>query len=388
MMSFSVSIQMTPDEEFLAKCLLHRTSLQDSSLVSLYRLLGDDRAFELCKRNKITSIAADSLIYCGVKLNHRWIRELNNVSETIDEYMLELDRVAALLASSNIQLIALKNSGITRAIYPYHASSPMGDIDVLVAKDDFLVAHDILVKDGFLFKYRSPNETATPEHALKSGGAEYLVELPSGRHLWFELQWRPVSGRWIRPHQEPDTDDLFDRAISIPNSNAYILNPVDNLIQVCLHTAKHSYIRSPGFRLHTDVDRIIRASQIDWDLFCSTVRSLRIKTACYFSLALAESLLGTPTPQYVLCKLRPSLFKRTLIVIWLQRLNLFYPDDPKWNKFTYPLFVALLYDNLQSFLGSLFPSHLWIKQNTGSSFYLVGLFKYIFNILFVRSLAK
>ena len=46
-----------------------------------------------------------------------------------------------------------------------------------------------------------------------------------------------------------------------------ILSPEDNLLQVALHTAKHSYVRAPGFRLHSDVDRIVCFQEINWNIF-------------------------------------------------------------------------------------------------------------------------
>ena len=55
-----------------------------------------------------------------------------------------------------------------------------------------------------------------------------------------------------------DGDDLIDRSQQIEGTSLRILSPEDNLLQVCLHTAKHSYVRSPGFRLHLDVDQLFR----------------------------------------------------------------------------------------------------------------------------------
>ena len=85
--------------------------------------------------------------------------------------------------------------------------------------------------------------------------------------MWVELQWRPVAGRWIREDQEPNADDLINRSLPITGTNVRLLAPEDNLLQVCLHTAKHSYMRAIGFRLHTDVDRIVNYQNINWNIF-------------------------------------------------------------------------------------------------------------------------
>ena len=83
--------------------------------------------------------------------------------------------------------------------------------------------------------------------------------------------------------QEPQAEELLARSVPIPGSAARLLAPEDNLLQVALHTAKHSYVRAPGFRLHTDVDRIVRRQPLNWEVFLTRVMSLEVKTPVYFS---------------------------------------------------------------------------------------------------------
>ena len=66
------------------------------------------------------------------------------------------------LKAENIPLIALKNAGIARAIYPYLEECPMGDFDVLVKKSDFVRAHEIVMQQGFDLGFRAEN--TAPKH--------------------------------------------------------------------------------------------------------------------------------------------------------------------------------------------------------------------------------
>jgi len=360
-----LKLHLTGAEWFLIECIRHRDYLNVERLRSLYKQLGDAEAYALCAHNRIVSLAADAMTCAGIELPERWLIEFAEMAERISEYMAELDKTAALLAEYDIPMLALKNSGIARSLYPHPGASPMGDIDVLVQKQNFRQAHDILVSHGYIMKFRSPLEEENLDLAEQGGGAEYSVQLPSGRHLWFELQWRPVAGRWIRPDQEPDASVLVQRSVSIPGSRAQLLSPEDNLLQVSLHTAKHSYVRAPGFRLHTDVDRIVRACPIDWDLFSARVEELQVRTAVYFSLAFAQELLGTPVPVAVLSRLAPAHWKIRLISAWLQRVGLFDPDGPKWGQLGYIVFVSLLYDDLGGFMAGVFPSREVIAERHG-----------------------
>ena len=366
-MSSILGVQLNDSEQFLMKVLTHRDALDCEVLQSLYEEIGDDSLYRLCQHNCVTSIAADALVQCLGRGNvgEHWLQAYVEVDDRVGQYMEELDKAAGLLAMHNIRLIALKNGGITKALYPHYGACPMGDIDVLVRKSDFRLAHNVLIDHGYSLRFRSPLEEENIKKAEQNGGAEYAVDLQNGDKLWFELQWRPVAGRWIRPEQEPDADELMVRSVTIEGSVVRLLSPEDNLLQVALHTAKHTFVRAPGFRLHTDVDRIVRTTEIDWDIFVSRVCDLQVKTAVFFSLALAHDFLDTPIPLDVINRIKPSGWKVRLMVKWLLKVGLFDPDSKKWGRVGYVVFVSLLYDDLKGFVGGVVPPIKWMKERYG-----------------------
>ncbi|RLD03006.1 MAG: hypothetical protein DRI56_13195, partial [Chloroflexota bacterium] len=226
----------------------------------------------------------------------------------------------------------------------------------------------ILLSEGYYFEFRSPLEQADLKSAEEGGGTEYWKTLPNGEKFWFELQWRPVAGRWIRPDQEPPAEELMARSISISGTAVRLLSPEDNLLQVALHTAKHSYVRAPGFRLHLDVERIVRAyPSLNWDIFVERVLTLQVKTAVYFSLLIPRELFNTPIPDGVLAQLSPPTWKKTMITYWLNRVGLFNPDEPKFSNIEYILFVTLLYDDISGLWRSIFPERDWMRKRYGFS---------------------
>ncbi len=385
-----ISFRLSALQRFLCHGIRHIDYIDPEWIRAEYSKIDDTELYEYAKLNGVDSILAHTLNKSFEKeLPSHWQDSYKLIDEKISAYMIELDRVAKILESNGITMIALKNSGITRAIYPYYGSCPMGDLDILVAKSDFRKAHKILVENNYTFKFRSELETEDLDEAEKGGGAEYSVQLPGNRHLWFELQWRPVAGRWIQPHQEPTSEDLVSRAISIDGCSVKVLSPEDNLLQVSLHTAKHSYVRAPGFRLHTDVDRIVHSYDIDWDQFCSKVLNLKIKTSVFFSLAMAKSLLNTPVPNSVLEKLAPSQLKIYIMKNWIEKVGVFEPDAKKWNKISYIFFVSLLFDSVGDWISGIFPSadEMMKKYHFKSSFLLPYYHcKRIFNLLLRRTL--
>lgn len=337
-------------EAFLRELTLKSMAVKkDATLVPVVRGLHQtqlDDWLTFAERNLVAPLVAHTMIEANITgpVSVR-ARALHQQSESrMDILMDQLDVTAQRLDRAGISLVALKNAGIARGIYPCRACCPMGDIDVLVPREQFFDAHKLVLESGFVIATRGTVEGTDIDAAYRSGGAEY-VKRAGDTDVWLELQWRPVAGRWIRPEQEPDGSTLVQRSVSIPGTAARLLSPEDNMVQVALHTAKHSFVRAPGLRLHTDVDRLASLAPPDWNKVLSLVSNLDIRTACYFSLALARTLLSSPVPESVLSPLAPAPWKQQLIYRWLNHVDLFNPEDVKFSRPSMMIFHALLYDD-------------------------------------------
>lgn len=327
----------------------------------------DGDLFRFCEANEVTPHVGHALREKGVELPAAWLQAHDSSNQRITLMMNELDSAAQLLREAGIPMVALKNAGIARGLHECAACCPMGDLDVLVERRHFREAHRILVDAGFQFEFRSPLETAEIDEAEVSGGAEYWKSMPDGEKLWFELQWRPIAGRWLRPDQEPTAEELMERSVEIENSAVRLLSPEDNLLQVAVHTAKHTYVRAPGFRLHTDVDRIVHSQEIDWDRFVESVKSRQLETAVYFSLWMPSQIFNTPIPDEVVNALRPAAWKRRYLRAAINRAGLLHPEHSKFSKIGYIAFNAMLYDDLSGLLRGVFPDQAWMKERYGAS---------------------
>lgn len=263
-----------------------------------------------------------------------------------------LDEVAAVFAAEDIALIGLKNVAIARAIYPEPVAVPMGDLDVLIDVERFREAHALLVQLGFRLDSTDPSEAPDLEKGLRKGGTEYLRHV-DGVEVAFELQWRPVSGRWLNRDQEPSGAELVGRSVPMEGTRARMLEPTDNMLQVALHTAKHTYCRAPGLRLHCDVDRLARFAAPDWDALVERCRQLECGVAVYFSLAIAAQMLGSPVPDRVLDALRPPGWQVDPVCRMLRRADIFEPGERKFNLVEVVAFYSLLHDTPRRFLATV-----------------------------------
>jgi hypothetical protein len=220
--------------------------------------------------------------------------------------------------------------------------------------------HEQLLSLGFRVVAGGPRAADLAE-GLRKGGTDYELER-NGERFAVDLQWRAVSGRWLRADQEPPGDDLIRRSVAMPGSAARMLAPVDNLLQVALHTAKHSYCRAPGFRLHLDVDRVVRRTDVDWQRIVEEVSRLGVRTTVFLSLSIPRGLLDTPVPGWVLRALDPGPVRRTVLYRWLERVSVFDPRRPKFSRSGQLLFHLALSDDTRSVGRTLLPPEGEMRQ--------------------------
>lgn len=388
--------------KFLCCVLSDDSDWQRQEARQLWQKLGDETAWEFAAKHEALGMAAIALERSMPgEVPPRWHAARLEVETRIQTYMTEMDRIAAALERQGVPLIALKNSGIARGIYRQLGGCPMGDVDLLVRPRDFARAHAVFMQNGFQLLGNQDvgraalgerigdavdrAEGAQLEADMLSGGREYSLAVAGQEPLWFELQCRSVGGKWIAKEAEPPPDELVEQSVAIEGTAVRLLQPVHNLLQVCLHTAKHTFVRAPGFRLHTDVDRIVRHTQVDWEAFCQKVEALGVRTPVYLSLAIPAFLLRTPVPERVLARLDFSPRKHRLMLRWLERVGWFNPKQKKWSKLGYIGFTLLLYDTLGGVVRALFPDSAWMikryeikRRWTLPAWYVVRAFQLLF----------
>ena len=324
--------------------------------------------FQLCKEHELDGVVASHIMAKELlELPDYWMEAYAKEKAHLGFLKDKAAEICRVMSENGITMVVLKNGGIMSDMVADPAACPMEDIDSLVKKSDFKKAHQILMDNGFLFKFRSEFEEEDLESAFRDGSTEYRIETPAGEDMWFELAWRAVAGRWIRRDLEPDADSLIEDAYFASGTKVGILSPEDNLLQVSVHTAKHSYVRAPGLRLHLDVERIVAHKQIDWDLFLQKVQEVHVKTSTYYSLYLAKMLFDTPVPDHVLEALYPGKRKYKRILKMVSKAGLLHPGKPKFSKLQFLRFQTSLYDSKKDAWFVLCPPNGGLREIYGYS---------------------
>lgn len=333
---------------------------EETSIIERFSKVDKEKFFWACKEHELDGVVGYYAKTLGLDIGEEWEIEYEKQKKHLEFLKEKSIEVCTLMKQNGIHMIILKNGGIMHDIMNSAVQCPMEDIDSLVMKKDFHKAHDILLKNGFTFKFRNIYEEEKLEESYRDGSTEYFITMTNGEKIWFELSWRVVAGRWIRPDLEPDTDDFISRSYYTAGNSVRVLSPEDNLLQICIHTAKHSYVRAPGLRLHMDVDRIVTHKVIDWELFIKKVKTTRVRKSTYLSLYIPSVLFQTRVPQWVLNELRPKNTGRLISMLTIA--GLLHPNSHKFSKIQFLNFQTALYDNKKDILRVIYPSKEWIKN--------------------------
>ena len=241
-------------------------------------------------------------------------------------------------------------------------------MEILVARDHLQEIHEYLVNIGYARSSREGRQSddkTRPDYDQR-GWSVYCKTLDVGQVFWLNVMWRPVLRRWVPIGKELNAEDLRKRSVNITirDTTVRILSPEDNLLLCALHTASHSYVRGPGLRLQLDIDRIVRRTKINWNLFLERVKSHSVCVALFPSLSIPRGLLGTPVPDWVLDALVPSERRQRMILDWIAQASVFDRGGKRFGRHKFLLFESLLCDEGQvsGLVHAIFPPASWMQE--------------------------
>lgn len=365
---------LSPAEKLLVLAVKDgRTSVEISRICELYKQIGDDVLFQSATDNKVVPMVAHGLLDALPEedIPSRWIESHQQSLEKVDQFFLELDRLALLLASHGVPVVVIENGGIARDVYPCRGCFASSDIEILVDKQQLSVIDSVLNAEGYDRHSRERCASEDPQQWDREvrGWDNYCKTLAGNIVFWLNVQWQPVLRRWLPMEKGLTAAELISRSVPVSDttSRVRVLSPEDNLLLCALHIASHSYVRGIGLRLQLDIDHLVRRVPINWDLFLDRVRRHHAEALVFPSLAIPHGLFGTPVPDKVISELVPSERKRVLILKMIARASVFNRGLHKFNPLQlvaleYALAEGGVSDGLRRIF---FPSLSWIREGYG-----------------------
>lgn len=300
---------MSPEFQLLLLCARSRLSSQqrDSLCELLKEKLDWDRLLGLTVYHGVTSFLLNHLSSVSRagefplsevlnRLHAGLFRDIQGQMFLTDELL----RIFRLFESQKIPAIAFKGPALSFFLYGDPTFRPSGDLDLLVRKETFPAAREVLHQMG----YRSRYDELTPRRrraALHCEWSDMLCRTVEKRGVIVDLHWDILPVNFFLPL---NSDDFWKRAqpIWIKGTRVFIHGTEDLFLTLCAHGGKDRWKR---IWCLVDISELIQNHpEIHWKRLMERAKILGAQRILGLGLFLAHDLLDADLPPWVLQKVR------------------------------------------------------------------------------------
>lgn len=231
----------------------------------------------------------------------------------------ELKKLVGALGEAGVRPLVLKGTALAEICYPRPELRPSSDIDLLVRPEEYQVARQALMAQG----YRLTSGDRSEQMAWNNQEVFVFGNGDETRQYAVELHWS--LSPYTRVRQNLPVNLLFEQAIVLNGGGGeeaggiQALCPADALAYAALHLIYKHYLYDPAsVRLIWlyDVDLLARQIQGEagWHAVLASSQRLEARLALLDTLSLAQAWFGSPIPAAVadLNHYPPSALERQL----------------------------------------------------------------------------
>ena len=196
----------------------------------------------------------------SIKVNARYFSAVYHsaVKELID-----------LLSESGVNIILLKGIHLSESYYQYRYHRLMGDIDILVNKENISEVVQVLSSLGYEQEGHLPDEFFLLHQHLKPFHQKE-------KDIWLELHTRLFSKKAQQGKRliyQPENIFKNLTHLTTVGNNAYCLNPELNLHYTITHWVREFKISNSLIQI-VDIALLIQNNTIDWKKFIASIETL------------------------------------------------------------------------------------------------------------------
>lgn len=195
-----------------------------------------------------------------------------------------------MLAAGVEKIVLLKGMAMILHHYQDFGMRVIGDVDILVRKDQLPIIDPILRSSGW-----------------KQNVSRFNLQNPEHLNRWHALNLMQADGTDIDLHWSfiQENCPKLDEAVlkdAVQNGKFYVPCATDLLLQTCVHGVKYSPV--PLIRWIPDAMTILRRSEINWDRLVELGKEARLCLPLSSALQFLADQFDAPIPQTTIQKLK------------------------------------------------------------------------------------
>jgi hypothetical protein len=239
----------------------------------------------------------------GVDVRTMQALDRHAVTQTANQMRIvnDLAGFAALLAPLEVQWITFKGPVLAQRCYDRPELRTYGDLDLLIAREDFPQVVTYLQGSGVTVIDRN--------WTLIRRERRGQLHLTLAMGTVADLHWHLLNRAVVRDSFDVDMGAVLTRTRTVVVSGVEVetLSAVDTVVHLALHAAL-----AGGDRLiwMKDLERSIAAESLEWDEVVARAFAWQAGAAVASTLQRARDVLGAQVPVWVLRDLEPSSARR------------------------------------------------------------------------------
>lgn len=209
--------------------------------------------------------------------------------------VLQLVELLALFETYGVDAVPFKGPVLGEIAYGAATRRKSGDLDLLIRRDDFATARDVLVDQGYIPRTASPREE---QYLRYRSGSPFraTTEEKCNVDLHFTLRQRPFDGFPFSLKLAFDAVWMRCRPLEFHDTTVRTLSAEDTLLHLCANGAKDSW---GVLTKICDIAELLRRETFDWPVVIQRARDSDTQRILHVGLALAHGLLEATLPAAV-----------------------------------------------------------------------------------------
>jgi len=243
-----------------------------------------------------------------------------------------VEEIFRAFKEADIEAMALKDIHLAKVVFSDSGLRPLGDIDILIRKEQYEKVDRCLAKMGFIARVDDPHLT------LKYGMGHHFRR--PADNMWADVQWNIMQREWDSYHEgnfDYQVDELWAGAAMMPIDDFEILvpSPEHMLFHLCLHVEGHKYSE---LILFCEIAEFIRHYQgeLNWDNVVRLAKRYGAESSVYYVLQMVQQLFDVSLPHCVCSELKPTHFKANLFEPLFENLPILHRSLGEIRRFAAP----------------------------------------------------
>ena len=325
----SSDLEMSLEEQFIIKCLQseYKAEGHDKFANFNFDTIDWNIIYEKSIEWKITSflyrIISKRLSESQLSLIPLQISQKFKMSYTLtgllnNSNFTELKKIQKTFNAEGIELILLKGSHLARFVYRDIGLRAMSDIDIMVKKEEFLKAVELLFQMGFGAPSEEKLELMERYKANFNNISPDLRHFPSlvdqRNRVKLDVHFSPVK---LTAPFNIDIDGLWERSrkAETNGTNALLLSPEDLLLHISIHNSYNHKFKFFGIKAICDTAQTLNyyGTEIDWDRINHRACEWGAQKSLYLTLRLTQEILGGVIADEILDSLKPESCSQQMV---------------------------------------------------------------------------